>query len=127
ADEPVEVVRQPCKLLGVAASDCRDHREPAAYDPRCTEAASLVGEVDLHAATDLSRKPLEGGLEIRWAEGETGKIERAEFGGKRFRFDPRRADQFEGPRRAPPDGEVRPLEETGAGVEERGLRRRDVR
>ena len=69
----------------------------------------------------LSRVLLERRPEDVRAEDDARQPERVRRVGRLVRVEPRRADELERPRRAAPFGEVRPLDEAAAGIDERGL------
>ena len=90
-------------------------------------AAARVGEVDADAATGETRVLRDRRHEARGGERESRHLPPREFRGQGFPVQPRSAEDPERQRGAPALGEVRPLQEAGAGVAECGMEVREVR
>ena len=89
--------------------------------------ALAVGDVHLDALADAAGPLVEGGLETRRAEGDPGERARVQRVRIPVTVEPRRPDPLEGARGAAPLREVRPLDQTAAGVDARGVGGRHVR
>src|SRR4051794_23715276 len=86
-----------------------------------------VEHVQLRAAAKLARELVERRLEIRLTKMSARQSSRVQFTREVSGVDPRRAENFEWPRRAAAFRDVGPFEQTHPGVDGRGLERRHVR
>src|SRR5258708_3979379 len=113
----------PAERHGVLRARMPEAGEP---EPDRVEAAR-IGEMDLHAVAARARVLVPGGREGAGPEADAGQLLGAERVGESLGVEPGRAEQLEGPRRPAPFGEIGPLEQAHARVDERGVRTRHVR
>src|SRR5438046_3928507 len=82
--------------------------------------------MNLRAATQLTREFIECRLKIIFTKKYARQVQTIEFATQFFPVDKRRAENFEGSRRATAFRNVRSFEQTHSRIDRRRLKRRDV-